>query len=63
MVSANIENDKSSTVDNEVQIEIPPAEGELLTRPTYKVRIRIGLKNTGLHQTTCLLDTGRAIFN
>lgn len=56
LVTTNEENDESSTVDNDIQFKIPPAELEPLTNPTYKVQIGIGLTRRYCIRM-CLVDT------
>lgn len=46
---ANMENDESITIDNEVQFEIPPSEVGFLTKLTHEVRFEIGLTKIVLH--------------
>lgn len=64
-VISNVESDKSTTAQNDVQFEVPPAEMGILTNAKYKVRIRTSLKRTVLHPTTCLVDTrsGEKLIN
>lgn len=56
MVRSNVESDECTTVDNDVQCEIPPAQVGLLINPTYNVRTEIDIRKTVLHTTTCLED-------
>lgn len=50
-------NDKSTTVENYVQFELPPVEVGFLTKQTYKTGVGIAHTKTVLHMTTCLVDT------
>lgn len=54
---ANVQTDRPTPVDNEIQLEIPPVEVRFLTKQTNKVKFGIRLKKTGLHLTNCLVET------
>lgn len=54
---AKVEDGELTTLSKEVQLEISLDEVAFLTKPTYKVGIRIRLVRTVLHLTTSLLDT------
>lgn len=43
IVIANVENDEFMSVNNDVELEIPPAQGRFCTKPKYNVLIRFGL--------------------
>lgn len=57
IVVANIANDDSNTVENDVQLEKPLSEVVFLTQPTFNSQIGASLMNTVRHPTTCLVDT------
>lgn len=45
-VAANVENEKSTTADDDFQLDMPPAEARFFTKPTYKLQIEVGLTKT-----------------
>lgn len=65
IVITAVENDESTTVGIELQLEIQPAEVRFLTEQTYVVQIGICLTKWVLHPTTCLMDTraGQNLIN
>lgn len=57
IVISNKENDKSISVDNDAQLEIPSEGVAFLTKLTYSVRNGISLTEKVQHVTICPLDT------
>lgn len=60
VVAANVEIDEYTTVDNDIQLEIPLAKVIFLKNPTYKV-IGIGHTEPVLNLKTCPVDTGAGL--
>lgn len=59
IVVANIENDESTNVDIDIQIEIPPAQMGFIKMLAYKRCIKIGLTKTVYHPTACMVERAR----
>lgn len=57
IVVANEESDASTSVRDEVHYNIKLAEVTFPRTPTYKVRVKNGLRKTLLHLTACLEET------
>lgn len=53
---ANVESNETTTIDNDLQFEIPLVEVEFVSQLTFKVRIGFGLTKTVQHLKTCLVD-------
>lgn len=56
IVNANVGNDESTSLGNDVQFEIQPAGGILQRKRTNKVRFGIAFGKTVLNPTTSLED-------
>lgn len=53
-----MENDETTTVGSDLQLELPSANLGFTTKVTYKFRIGINLTKTVVHPTTCMVDIG-----